>query len=147
VRFLREELKPYIERMLSDMNAANPSVDADPGYTERGDYGEGWELSTKIFEVGSRSAILSAEADTGDITLGAQFNEGKFVHLLLNQWGYSVDREAVFHFNGVAERLAVLYSRGNPSLVERKLPQIMEELQNRFLQQIVDTVRGKMAEP
>jgi len=54
--------------------------------------------------------------------VGKEFNEGKFMHLLLNQWGHLTRQETRLHFSIVGERLAVLYSGGNISLVERKLP-------------------------
>lgn len=146
---LTNEVKPYTERMLAGMSAVNQSVRIDPHYTEQSDYGDGWELATKIFEMGSRSAMLRAEADAGNITLGPQFNEYKLTHLLLNQWGYSIDREAQFHFNKVGERLAMLsmlHHQRSQDFVERKLPSIIDEIRNRFLQEIVDTVERKMTE-
>lgn len=147
---LRGEIKPHIERMLADMNAVNQSVRIDDQYTEELAYGDGWELAQRIFEIGSRSAILRAEADAGNISLGSEFNEWKFVHLLLNQWGYSIYEEAIFHFRKVGERLArlsMLLHHFNQNALERKMPAIIQELQNRFWEQIADTVEKKMTEP
>ena len=148
--FLTGDIKPHIEQMLVDMNAIDPSVRIDPHYTEEPDYGGGWELAQRVFEIGSRSAILRAEADAGNIRLGPQFNEYKFVHLLLNQWSYPIYGEAEFHFKKVGERLARLSMfrhQLNQDLLERKLPGIIRELYSRFWQQIVDTVERKMTEP
>ena len=146
---LTGEIKPHIEQILVGMNAVDPSVRIDPQYTEEPAYGGGWELAQKIFEVGSRSAILRAE-DTGNIRLGLEFNEGKFVHLLLNQWSYSIYEEAAFHFNRVRERLAMLSMLSHQisqDLLERKLPGIIQELGSKFWQQIMDIVETKMTEP
>lgn len=82
-----EDVKLHIARELSKSRAVNTSVRTDDTYTEEPDYGEGWGLAQKVFEYGSRSAILKAESDAGNVRLGVQFNEGKFMHLLLNQWG------------------------------------------------------------
>jgi hypothetical protein len=141
-----ETIKPYIEKRLTEMAASNQSVRVDPGYTEQQDYGQGWELALRIFELGSRSAILAAENSAGTTRLGSQFNEGKFVHLILNQWGYAISEEAVFHFNSVIERLAVIFSSGNMEVVARRVPQFLGEMQQTFLQQMTDIVKRKMSE-
>ena len=141
-QLVTEKLRPTLKRRLSDMNATIRSIGIDAQYTEEPDYGDGWKLAQKFFEYGSRSAI--ARGDTG-LTLGAQFNEFKFVHLLLNQWGYSIDKEALFHFKKVAERLAMHFSNGNLNLVKKKLSQIMTELEP-TLEQISVVVKRKLAE-
>ena len=146
-RCLADGVKPYVEQILSSMNALSPSVHIDPHYTEEPDYGDGWDVATKIFELGSKSAILRAEADANNIRLGPQFNEGKLLHLVLNQWGYSVYQEATLHFRITVERLAMHFSRGNLDLLERKYPDIIKELQNGFWQEIVKVVSTKIAEP
>lgn len=128
------------------MTASKQSVRVDPGYTEEQDYGQGWELALRIFELGSRSAILAAEGSAGATRLGSQFNEGKFVHLILNQWGYAIKQEVVFHFNSVVERLAVIFSAGNMEVVGRRVPQFLGEMQQIFLQQVADSVKRKMSE-
>ena len=49
--------------------------------------------------------MLKAEAEVGDVKLVPQFNEMKFVHLLLNQWGYSRRQEAHFTLQFAGERI------------------------------------------
>ena len=142
-----QEIKPYIETTLKDLNATNPSASVDASYSEESDYGDGWEIAQEIFESGSRSAILKAESDVGNVKLGLQFNEGKFMHLLLNQWGHSIRQEALIHFKIVGERLAILYSGGNTNLVERTLPQILTQLQVTFFPQVDELVKRKMTQP
>ena len=141
-RFVNDTLKPYIEERLAALNMPNRSVRVEAGYSEQQDYGQGWEVALKIFEIGSRSAILQ----TDRTQLGIQFNEGKFGHLLLNQWGYSIEEEAHFHFRALIERLVVIFSGADFEMVERKLPQVLKETQTTFLQQIVDAVRLNMKE-
>lgn len=145
--FINQDIKPHIVQKLSKLNVVNPSVRIDDNYTEEPDYGDGWEVAQKIFELGSRSAILKAESDVGNVSLGPQFNEGKFMHLLLNQWGHSVNQEAQVHLNVVGERLAVLYSRHRIDLVERKLSQILTQLQNTFFPRIESLVIREMTKP
>lgn len=143
---ITQQIQPYIERRLSELNATNPSVHIDPSYSEEPSYGEGWEIAQKMFEFGGRSAILKAESDIGNVQLGPEFNEGKFMHLLLNQWGYSTRQEALLHFKIVGERFAVIYSGTNIDLVRERLPQILSQLESRFFSQIEDSVRRTITE-
>jgi hypothetical protein len=83
----------------------------------------------------------------GNIKLGPQFNENKFMHLLLNQWGYAIDQEASIHLFAVAERLAMLFSEGDVELANKKLPDIWSRLQNKFLQEITDLVKKEFPSP
>lgn len=140
-----DEIIPFVNQKLTDLGVSNPSVDVNPNYSEQADYGEGWNVAQKLFEIGSLSAILKAESDSGNVALGPQFNEGKFMHLLLNQWGHSTDQEARIHLNVVGERLAVLYSGGNICFVEEKLPQIISQLQGIHFQQIDSMVQKEIA--
>ena len=111
----------FIRERLDDMNAARIEVTPDPNYTEADGYGDGWEVAQKLFEIGSRSAILKAEGDTGNVRLGEQYNEGKLVHTFLNQWGYTTDKEAEFHFGRAGGQ--VRGSRGVSPAMTRTLPQ------------------------
>ena len=143
---LTESVIPFIDRKLSALNAANRSVRVDAGYTEEHDYADGWQLAQRIFEVGSRLAILKSEASVGNVVAGPQLNEGKFVHLLLNQSGYSTGGEAEFHSERLVERLEMLYSGFNIALVNRKHGQILAELRNNF-QTIAELVNRRITEP
>jgi hypothetical protein len=145
--FLTGTIKPWVEEKLTQMNASSRSVRIEADYSEERDYGQGWELALKIFEIGSRSSILSGVSQTGRVQLGNEFNEAKFAHCLLNQWGYSIDEEAVLHFNTVVERYAVIFSSINFARVQAKLPQIIAEMQMQYLQQIADDIRRRMVEP
>jgi len=145
--FISEHIKPYVDRKLADLHVSNPSVRIDDSYTEEPDYRDGWGVAQRIFEFGSRSAILGAESEEGRVQLGPQFNEGKFMHLLLNQWGYSRSQEAHLHLKVVGERLALIHSGSNIELVRTKLPQILRELENSFFPRIDDLVRRVMAQP
>jgi hypothetical protein len=142
-----EKIKPYVEEKLSKLNVTNQSVRMEPGYTEEPDYGEGWKIAQEIFELGSRSAILKAESDVGNVRLGSQFNEVKFMHLLLNEWGYSVDKEAHLHLKVVGERLAMVHLRFNIELVNQKLPRILKELEDTFFTKIDEVVSRIITEP
>jgi hypothetical protein len=94
-RFVAETMRPYLEETLREMKMSTRSVQVEANYTEERDDGRGWELALKISETGSRSAILSSEAQIGNIMLDTQYNEGKFVPLFLNQFGYSIEEDAV----------------------------------------------------
>ena len=141
---ITDEIVPFVNQKLTDLGVNNPSVDVDPNYSEQADYGEGWNVAQKLFEFGSRSAILKAESDSGSIILGPQFNEGKFMHLILNQWGHSIEQEARIHLDRVGERLAMHYSQGNIDLLRRKLPHIVGELLVRYFPQIDEFVRSEI---
>jgi hypothetical protein len=141
------KIKPYVDRKLADLHVSNPSVRIDDGYTEEPDYRDGWEIAKRMFEFGSKAAILKAESEGGHVKLGSQFNEGKFIHLLLNQWGYSRSQEAHFHLKAVGERLALIHSGSSVELAKTKLPQILRELENDFFPRIDDMVRRIMAQP
>ena len=145
--FIIQSIQPDVIQRLSALNAVGRSVRVDDSYTERPSYGDGWDVAQRIFELGSKSAILKAESDVGNVTLGPQFNEGKFIHLLLNQSGRSRNQEAHFHLKCVGERLAVEYCGSNIGLVRRKLPQIIADLQNNFFPRIDNLVMGIMAQP
>lgn len=142
--FISQDIKPHIVQKLSDLTAANTSMYIDDNYTEQPDYGDGWEVAQKMFEYGSRSAILRAESEVGNVCLGPQFNEGKFMHLLLNQWGYSIDREAHLHLNVVGERLGILYSRSRIDFLKTKLPEIFQKLQTTIFPKIDELVRKEL---
>jgi len=104
-------------------------------------------LSQRIFEYGSKAAILIAETEAGNATAGPQFNEGKFVHLLLNQCGYGTEREAWFHFEELVARLEILYSGYNLDIVNQKHRRIFKELWDSFAQPIAELVRRRIVEP
>jgi hypothetical protein len=140
------KIKPCVDRKLTDLHVSNPSVRIDDGYTEEPDYRDGWEIAKRMFEFGSKSAILKAESEKGHPKLGCQFNEGKFIHLLLNQWGYTRNQEAHFHLKAVGERLALVHSGGSVELAKTKLPQILKELENDLFPRIDDMVRRTMAQ-
>jgi len=144
---LVERIKPYADRKLADLHVSNPSVRIDDGYTEEPDYRDGWEIAKRMFEFGSKAAILKAESEGGHVQLGPQFNEGKFIHLLLNQWGHSRSQEAHFHLKTVGERLALIHSGSSVESAKTKLPQILRELENDFFPRIDDMVRRIMAQP
>lgn len=114
-----ESIIPFANRKLDELNAANRNVRLDRGYTEEQDYSNGWILAQRMFENGSRAALLMAEAEAGIATVGTQFNKGKFVHLILNQCGDTIGKEASFHFDRFIERLEVHYSGLNLDTVNR----------------------------
>jgi hypothetical protein len=145
-RLHTESIMPFIERKLTELNATNRNVRLDRGYTEEHDYADGWVLAQRIFENGSRASILIAEAQAGNATAGPQFNEGKFVHLVLNQCGYTIEREASFHFDRLVERLEMLYSGFNLDTVNRKHHSICEEVWNSFGQPIKQLVGARITE-
>jgi len=148
-RFVTETIKPYVEDLLTrtDMRSRGVSrpLKIARDYNEERDYGQGWELAMKIFEMGSRSAILTSEAQTAT-TLGREFNETKFVHLLLNQWGYGPEEEASFYFKKTVEILALdrffsAWDRVRPVLSG----QFLEEMQTSFEEQLADAIKRKVS--
>jgi hypothetical protein len=142
-----ESIIPFVNRKLTELNATGRNVRLDRGYTEERDYGNGWSLAQKIFENGSRAAMLMAEAEAGSATVGVQFNTGKFVHLLLNQSGHTIPNEASFHFERFIERLEVIYSNFNFDIVNRKHQGITQEVWNAFGERIQDIVKTRIADP
>ena len=66
------------------------------------------------------------------------------MHLILNQWGHSIEQEARIHLDRVGERLAMHYSQGNIDLLRRKLPHIVGELLVRYFPQIDEFVRSEI---
>lgn len=92
---------------------------------EANDYGEdGWLITKKFFECCSRMAIGRVNPE---FKKKKQFNEGKFVHCFLNQWGYNILREAFFHQGGSLERTVVWLSLQLESFDE-KLKKIEERI-------------------
>jgi hypothetical protein len=138
---------PFVNRKLTELNATDLNVRLDRGYTEEPDYLDGWPLAQKMFETESRTAILMAEAEAGNVRAGPQFNEGKFIHLLLNQRGCTTDREALFHFETAIERLEMLFSENNMELVSRKHRAIYQEVWNSFGERIQEIVKTRIDEP
>jgi hypothetical protein len=65
-RLHTESIMPFVEEKLTELNATNRNMRLDRGYTEENDYVEGWALAQRIFETGSRAAILMAEARAGN---------------------------------------------------------------------------------
>ncbi len=146
-RLHTESIIPFIESKLTELNATNRNVRLDRGYTEEHDYADGWALAQRIFENGSRASILIAEAEAANATAGPQFNEGKFVHLLLNQCGRTIEREASFHFDRFIERLEMHYSGYKVDTVNRKHGGICQEVWNSFGERIKQIVKTRIAEP
>jgi len=142
-----ESIIPFVDRKLTELNATNRNVRLDRGYTEEPDYGEGWNLAQRIFENGSRAAMLMAEAEAGGAITGLQFNAGKFVHVLLNECGHNLGQEAQFHFDRFIERLEVIYSYPNFDIVNRKHRGITQEIWNSFGERIQEIVKTRIAEP
>lgn len=146
-RLQSESIMPFVERKLTELNAMSCNVRLDRGYTEEPDYLEGWGLAQRIFEDGSRAALLMADAEVGNARAGPQFNESKFIHLLLNHCGYSTELEAGFHFESLVERLEMLHSGYNMDIVNGKHRQIFKEAWNSFYRPIEQLVRTRIAEP
>lgn len=82
--FIAQHIQPYVVQKISALKVVAPSIRIDDSYTEEPDYEDGWKVAHRIFELGSRSAVLKAESEVGNVRLEPQFNERKFVHLLLN---------------------------------------------------------------
>ncbi len=88
-------------------------------FGEEEDFGkDGWAITKKFFEIGSRFALCKMDEKKdrklskriGESNEG-RFEEGKFVHLILNQLGYSTLDEANFHLNRCLERLIRISSK------------------------------------
>jgi hypothetical protein len=142
--FVIRQLRPYVEQKLGELKAVIKSVIIDGKYSEAPNYRDGWEVAKKMFEYGSRAAIKIAECEIQAITLGSDFNEGKFMHLLLNQFGHDRRQEAIIHLKVVGERLAIEYSNGNMKKVEERLPEICRQLRTQFFPQIDGLVKTAM---
>jgi len=118
-------------------------MDYDENYPGEGDaqadysFGEeGWLYAQRFLEIGSRIALLSRLVRYGKKPLSAgrldsQFNEGKFVHLLLNQYGYSTTDEANFHSLGTIERtLRSFQIFSKLESVEKSLQELRSDVKN-----------------
>jgi len=124
-----EDVKAIIDEKLGTIKNLCVKIDPDEGYHGEGDptadwsFGtEGWPLTEKFLEYGSRVTLLMREVGmgrklTGAGRLNSQFNIGKLVHCFLNQAGLNTIEEAEFHINGFIERS--LMARGYYDALER----------------------------
>lgn len=68
---------------------------------ESKEYGkDGWKIAQKLFECSSRAAlhVASGKRDA-EVEPKNLFDESKFVHMILNSFGYGYLKEAAFHKN------------------------------------------------
>jgi hypothetical protein len=138
-----ERTKAIISDGLGSVANLCERIDYDENYTGEGDTqadysfgGEGWLYAQRFLDIGSRIALLSRLVRYGKKPLSAgrldsQFNEGKFVHLLLNQHGYSTTDEANFHFFGSVERaLRSLQVFSKLESMEKSLQGLRSDIKN-----------------
>jgi len=111
-----KDVKTIVDEKLGPIHDLCVKIDPDDGYHGEGDptadwsFGtEGWLLTEKFLEYGSRVTLLMREVSMGRKLLSAarldsQFNIGKLVHCFLNQAGLSTIGEAEFHIDRFVER-------------------------------------------
>lgn len=105
-------------------------------FGEEEDFGkDGWMIAKKFFEIGSRFALCKMDENKDRVILKkvggvieGKFDEGKFIHLILNQLGYSTPDEAQFHLNRFFERLMRIYGSYDKAFEEFK--RILEKIKN-----------------
>lgn len=115
----------------------------DANYSEADSFGEdGWKVAQRFFELGSRLGMMRTEYSHDGKQLPWNFNEGKFVHLILNQWGYAVGQEADFHFKTSGERLALLRFKFDPGNTRKYLPEILARMYSETFPKIIDIVNS-----
>lgn len=91
---------------------------------------DGWDLTQKHFEYGSRIALLRIEKITKGENL-KKFKEGKLMHCFLNQQGYSFDElEADYHIDSFFGRILLKHKK--KSIDEEMKSEIREKIENRF---------------
>ncbi|MEM2112036.1 MAG: lantibiotic dehydratase C-terminal domain-containing protein [Candidatus Bathyarchaeia archaeon] len=116
-----EKVKSIISEKLKPIENLCSKIDHDENYHGEGDpeaawsFGtEGWALTQKFLEYGSRITLLIREVEMERKPLSAgrldsQFNIGKLVHCFLNQAGLDMSREANFHIARFFERMLRAY--------------------------------------
>jgi hypothetical protein len=131
------DVKAIVDEKLEPIKDLCVKIAPDEGYPGEGDptaswsFGtEGWPLTEKFLEYGSRVALLIREVSMRRKPLSAgrldsQFNIEKLVHCFLNQAGLSTIGEADFHIDRFVERS--LMARGYYDALER-LKKIEEKL-------------------
>jgi len=101
---LREKCHEKISDFFASSGIGDFAKIEDEEYIGEGtnkEYGEeGWKIAQKLFEYSSRSAlhVASGKRDA-EVEPKNLFDEGKFVHMILNSFGYDLLREAAFHQN------------------------------------------------
>ena len=112
-----ERVKSIVVDKLRPIEDLCSRIDPDENYHGEGDpqaswsFGlEGWALTQKFLEYGSRTALLMREVRMGrkpreSGRLDSQFNPSKLVHCFLNQVGLGTSEEANFHINRFFERM------------------------------------------
>lgn len=111
-----KDVKAIIQEKLEPFKGLWAKIDPEEGYHGEGDptadwsFGtEGWPLTEKFLEYGSRVTLLMREVGMRRRPISAgrldsQFNIGKLVHCFLNQAGLSTIGEAEFHIDRFIER-------------------------------------------
>lgn len=100
------------------------------------DYGEdGWTITKKVFELGSRMAIALADPNSKK---GRKFSAGKLLHCFLNSLGYSiffkrlndrvVTREALHHLDEFIGRMLILRKKPTMDLeIESEIERLTKD--------------------
>jgi hypothetical protein len=129
---MRDRAKDIINKMLSE--ALVRIGDDYRGEVEK--FGkDGWKIAQKYFEIASRVSI--SKVDGSDIRKA--FNEGHFVHYLLNPNGYDDAAEMLFHLHSFIGRL----------LIKNNLQEINEDVKREaieLLDKILKDYEGKKLE-
>jgi hypothetical protein len=112
-----EDVKTIVDGKLDPIKEICVKIDPEEGYHGEGDpaanwsYGtEGWSLTEKFLEYGSRVTLLMREVvmDRKPISAGrldSQFRIEKLVHCFLNEDGLSTVDEALFHIGRHCDRM------------------------------------------
>jgi hypothetical protein len=124
-----EKVKSIILEKLKPIENLCNKINLDESYQGEGDpnaawsFGtEGWALTQKFLEYGSRITLLMREVNMerkppSAARLDSQFNEGKLVHCFLNQTGRNAVEEAHFYMDAYFGRILIAYGYFN--LLER----------------------------
>lgn len=124
-----EKVKSIIFEKLKPIENLCSKIDHDENYHGEGEpdkewsFGtEGWVLTQKFLEYGSRITLLMREIKMerkppSAGRLDSQFNEGKLVHCFLNQTGRNTVEEAHFYMDAYFGRMLIAY--GHFNLLER----------------------------
>jgi len=99
---LREKCHEKISDFFASSGIGDFAKIEDEEYIgESKEYGmDGWKIAQKLFEYSSRAALHVASGKR-DAEVGpkSEFREEKFVHMILNSFGYGYFKEAAFHQN------------------------------------------------
>jgi hypothetical protein len=108
---ITKDIVPFLELKKAELKYRITSLKLDPNYDERRDFGDGWPLALRLFEMSSRAAILKLES--APERLGPKFEQTYFSHLLFNEIGLTWREECLLHYEEALGRLALDVTGGN----------------------------------